>query len=662
MPDIKVTDKQLVEMGAHFSADTDELYNKANMNPDGNGTFLMWLAGVKKLSPGEITRILRDPSEAKEDFRSFQDSGKELSLKEKETAFAGLKNYSLPKADFTNPGEVKEAMQELKVAKELAGACRKAGIPGGAAKYALLDGLDRKIREAYTFEVERTEGGMLTIKNSEQVVRKRYMLSNIGGTDPVTAYAILDRRGKLYGEGAVPSEEGQSLASTEIFPLVKNSFGKEILDLNQQMKVVDYLSRGENSALGSSLGRKSKELRSFRASKEETEAVTEMLAREPDELDPEELDPDVSEKGDMENRIEEEIDTGSAQMNARVSRERKYSESSESSLDLTGGIKISENDEARDEKIAAAKAKLPEMKQRLPRGYDSYKKLHTGYYAIGEPVKTMRKTLSHVLAAIMLEKEGKPFDPKEIHKMEKRVSRHLCLENISREGLEEILKSPKKVAEFGAKMEKDLYNTPKKNREEYATEMKMLYYCIDWVMDDDPKSVTREYRDFANAVKRASQLDPKTATDRDYMQANLDIMNTSEVYMKGRKSVRKNEFKRDRFNSTLDAMAIIRKYGSGTIDLRIRPTIDRINEVRGTRHLISDPNYVTIGHFGLLHMKRRYNLTKQEFLRQQEDMQKIEQQKKSGGRISGGGETKGSTSKGESEGETREKSIPMVRN
>ena len=217
--------------------------------------------------------------------------------------------------------------------------------------------------------------------------------------------------------------------------------------------------------------------------------------------------------------------------------------------------------------------------------------------------------LAKSIASIIAEKQGKPFDLDEIHRVAKYTKENLKLDELNAAELEEALGNERSIRAFAAERMDLLYGVEKEERETYQIEMKMLKRSIEIIIEDDPNHVAPEFRRYADAVNRSASLDPKKAKNSDYEQANLNLINSAILYQKGRKSVSRNDDRNDRFNSTLDGMAILRRcVGSGAM-FRIRPAVDRINHVRGFGDGdITSPDAVDLDRLGRVHLQRRYGL------------------------------------------------------
>ena len=265
------------------------------------------------------------------------------------------------------------------------------------------------------------------------------------------------------------------------------------------------------------------------------------------------------------------------------------------------------------QKAQEAKISLEEKKKGLPQGYETYRTLHTGYFALSRPANELTDCLACTIGAYAAQKTGQPYDENTIRSMAEMAKENLALDNLSQVELVEALKDEESARQFAIERENKLYGLEPVNRSNYIVGMRMLKDSIDTVIADDPGHVTQEYRRFANAVSAAAALNPIDATPADYRRVNLEIMNSAIKYQKGRKSVRSNQDKKNRFDSTLDAMAIIIENGVPGTAGRIMPVISRINEVRGVGD-IGDPNIVELEDYGVKHIRHEYDLHKTPYL------------------------------------------------
>ena len=214
--------------------------------------------------------------------------------------------------------------------------------------------------------------------------------------------------------------------------------------------------------------------------------------------------------------------------------------------------------------------------------YNTYLSEHTGENKISDVNEKNRVMLSKAMAALML-KDGagnKAYSVSTIHSVAEKIDRTLDLENVQPERIRAALVSPDKVNEFVKERTVELYNT-KTNADEagFCEEMSILSSAMmkSWGRSDD-------YKTMYKYVKNISQLESyfiKTPEGKsEYLDNIVSLLQATEKYMKGKKSVRSSEDGKERFDNALDVLGVMYKYIPG-VRGRIDEIVARVNHVRG---------------------------------------------------------------------------------
>ncbi len=247
-------------------------------------------------------------------------------------------------------------------------------------------------------------------------------------------------------------------------------------------------------------------------------------------------------------------------------------------------------------KSDAKKAKKQEVKQAAknnkqaknanpananPVNYDRYMELHTGEHK-GKDDAAKIKNFAKVLAAYSLKMSPKPvkFSLDKIHKLADSIKEIYELDRLDKTKLDDILATPQSAIEAGDKIRQKIYGVEPASYNNYLEDMTKLKNSM-----MDPAKRSDEYKAWAKTVEAAANLITTTANMNDkqkaaaFAQANIDVVEATFKYMKGKKSVRFSDDGKARFDNALDSLAIVSKYAPGT-NKRIGKVIDRINYVR----------------------------------------------------------------------------------
>ena len=149
--------------------------------------------------------------------------------------------------------------------------------------------------------------------------------------------------------------------------------------------------------------------------------------------------------------------------------------------------------------------------------YDSYIYLHTGNYS-GGSMEEMQSNMAKVMAAYSLQKLGKPFNVKQIHKMSEHIKQLYVLGELDNallpdkqngkekfRKMSEIMKNKDTILQEGEKRRREIYEIKGKAYDDYVKDMKTLKESL---RKADGRS--DEYKGLYNAIKAASELGEKT--------------------------------------------------------------------------------------------------------------------------------------------------------
>ncbi len=633
MPKIKVTQQQLKDMGANIFEDV----NRDFISKGITGDFLIWLMIKKGMTREQILDTCRNPEK---EYISYKNRKAEPAKPDPQmaqdymNASEQVAGWKLPKADYTSAEDMKEAAVQLQISRLILDtAATNAPEDSAAYKNAVLfDGIHDTIKAGYKADIVLSKKeGEYTLKDPESSLRKRYVLEGLSEKSFSDATAILIRRGQTFGVEDKPTQIAKDIENAIFFPRVQGENGTKKLKKGSIMNAREFLIHGSSSEVGKKLYSEKKDLFKTAATEEEKTSIDNQFTQHAKE---------VEKKQQIKDEREQQWQDFQKKSKDALEKAKKDNKKKLVAAELDALFQTQDQDERErlEERARETRASLPRVKKELPRCHDSYRTLHTGYFAICRPEEEMRDYLAKTIASFILEADGKPFNLDEIHKLAKVTRENLRLDLDSGSEVEAALKNEKSALAFASERLNDMYGVDKDNRKDYQVDMRILKESIDIIMEDDPTHVTPEFRNYANAVAHAASLDPKKAKDVDYMQANLNVINTAIAYQKGRKSVRRNEDKRDRFNSTLDGMKILSDYANAGIMQRIRPAIDRINYVRGFGDgNITDPNAVDLDRCGRTPIRRRFGIKREDIRKKIASENEAEAAKKDMGKKPGKG-------------------------
>ena len=225
---------------------------------------------------------------------------------------------------------------------------------------------------------------------------------------------------------------------------------------------------------------------------------------------------------------------------------------------------------------------------RPEKNYESYIYYHVGQYS-GATENEKRENMTKVLAAYSLQKMGKKFSVKEIHKAAEYIKELYLLDNDNayvrgQDRLNRILANKESVLEEGEKLRKELYDIKNDKYDDYVKDMKTLK---DSLRSDSLRST--EYKNLVKIIKQASELGEKTknmsAEDkaRAFRQTNIDVIYAVQKYVKGKEKERISDKGNDAFKNSMDALSIVSKYtktGNPQMNIRVKDVVASINEIR----------------------------------------------------------------------------------
>ena len=229
------------------------------------------------------------------------------------------------------------------------------------------------------------------------------------------------------------------------------------------------------------------------------------------------------------------------------------------------------------------------------RKYNTYISEHTGENNTSAIDERNRVMLSKAMSAMML-KDGagnKAYSVSTIHSVAEKIDRALDLGNVNPERIRTALESPEKVNEFIKERTTELYKP--ENTNDFCNEMSVLSKTMmkSWGRSDEYKSMCK----YVNNIAKLESYFVKTPEGQSELLDNaVNLLQATEKYMKGKKSVRSSEDGKERFNNALDVLATMYRYIPG-VRGRIDEIVARVNYVRGAED-VKHKDHVDITKYG----------------------------------------------------------------
>ncbi len=215
--------------------------------------------------------------------------------------------------------------------------------------------------------------------------------------------------------------------------------------------------------------------------------------------------------------------------------------------------------------------------------YDAYIASHTGLRRLTADHEKNVEMLSKAMAASIVKDspDTRIYSVKMIHGLADKLKVSLKLSEMTSEKVREILTAPENISKAIKDRSTELYLPTYENnaRRDYVN-------ALDKLSDVMMKSFDRsdEYKAMAKYVKNIGSLESyykETPEGKAEMIENgVNLLQATEAYMKGKKSVRYSDDGKERFDNAIDVLAVIHKY-LPEMRGRVEEVVARINKVRG---------------------------------------------------------------------------------
>ena len=213
------------------------------------------------------------------------------------------------------------------------------------------------------------------------------------------------------------------------------------------------------------------------------------------------------------------------------------------------------------------------------KNYDEYLYIHK-YPAAGKEVESLAK----ILSASTLKHKREEFSVSNIRKGANALMKQPTFKQLA--------KDPARARKLLSANESDVvkginqpFNADKRKQREVLTKLKNMAKQM-----DAPDGRTEKWAKLVNSLNNID-LD----RDHTYEKQLTDIFKNNEDYMKGKKSIRRNQDGRNRFDQSLDVLSELAKVSDYAKD-KAETLVDRINEVRKTKP--GDRNGVSLSNYG----------------------------------------------------------------
>ncbi|SEF75970.1 hypothetical protein SAMN04487934_10331 [Eubacterium ruminantium] len=231
--------------------------------------------------------------------------------------------------------------------------------------------------------------------------------------------------------------------------------------------------------------------------------------------------------------------------------------------------------------------------------YDTYIASHTGLRRLSADHEKNVEMLSKAMAASMVKDspDTRSYSVKMIHCLADKLKVSLKLSEMTFEKVREILTAPENISKAIKDRSTELYLPTDENnaRRNYVNALNKLSNVM-------MKSFDRsdEYKAMAKYIKNIGSLESyykETPEGKAEMIENgVNLLQATEAYMKGKKSVRHSEDGKERFDNAIDVLAVIHKY-LPEMRGRVEKVVERINKVRGAENM-NHKDHVDITKYG----------------------------------------------------------------
>ncbi|MCR5477051.1 MAG: hypothetical protein K6E92_05445 [Lachnospiraceae bacterium] len=209
--------------------------------------------------------------------------------------------------------------------------------------------------------------------------------------------------------------------------------------------------------------------------------------------------------------------------------------------------------------------------------YRRYLELHTGEAVQGMSNDRKVTCLSNCMAAIWLESKNRKVEPKAVHALGQQLREIYTLNSLNPEGISAALASPATVRKFEFAAAKSIYGLNRDTKmEAFHDDLQILAES----MQEPRITNSSEYKRLYEAVQKAAKMTApgKYPSDRELADLNMELMVRTDNYIQGKEKLRKFEDGQARFDSAMDALAILNRHtGCGSL---VASRISRINTVR----------------------------------------------------------------------------------
>ena len=224
--------------------------------------------------------------------------------------------------------------------------------------------------------------------------------------------------------------------------------------------------------------------------------------------------------------------------------------------------------------------------------YDKFIHSHLGANAILGGKDDRRARLALVMAANQIEATSPGvFDRKAMESIAANLMERKAFKEMSDMDVSEALLSKENVLKAQKSMVRKTFGVAKADRAEYIRKMKTLSETM-----ASERGQSEKYNKLKKAVEGIAKLNPNDPEiSKKMLDANVELMQSISGYTKGKKSVRTFQDSQDRFDNSIDALAIANEHVPG-LKQYAKEIVDRTNEVRKTKP--GDEHFVDLAAYG----------------------------------------------------------------
>ncbi len=196
--------------------------------------------------------------------------------------------------------------------------------------------------------------------------------------------------------------------------------------------------------------------------------------------------------------------------------------------------------------------------------------------------------LAKCLTAEALKADGNKFDVELIHSRAKNIEEFSAFQELPQDEIVAALSKPSELDRMQRRLVMNTLKVDEMERENYKNAMLTLRNNM-----KSKEGRSTEYKNLYDAVEAVAYMDLDD-NEEVLAAANKKIIQAAKKYIKGKEKVRSGQGGKDRFDNTMDALAIMSQYAPGlkrTIDGMVSDINKKRNVKAGNAKFVQLENY-----------------------------------------------------------------------